>query len=295
MRLRRASLALLLVNGVLAFTAAGQPDSTPPDVDRAGWMLGLGAQADEDDGESFLGTFYVGVGSRTWLTVAAGSSSSPGDRADIEADALLFGVDHRFETVGFTVEVEQWGDSGTLETTDLSASIYFERRRWRMGFGYESRDIEVPFTVTGPLGNTFSRTVDLSADGLSLDASVALADRWHFYLGLQEFDYERNLNVLPRIASLNWLSASTLTLANSFLDHDRWVAIERELGQATLLNVRFAKDRSAVDSSELDTLEAALLFPIGRRFDLELNLGKGRSDAFDTGLYGGLLFMIYGR
>jgi hypothetical protein len=149
--------------------------------------------------------------------------------------------------------------------------------------------------VTGPLGGVFRRTVDVRADALSFDASVALAERWRVYLGLKEFDYERNLSVLPRIASLSWLSASTLTLANSFLDHDRWIEVERALGRATLLNVRFATDLSALDRSELDTLEASLLFPVGRRFDLEVNLGKGRSDLFDTGLYGGVLFMIYGR
>lgn len=293
---RRAPFhSLLAACTALAATAGAQPDSTPPDVDRAGWMLGLGGQVDEDDAESFLGTFYVGVGQRTWLTVSAGSMSSPGDRADIEADALLFGIDHRFETVGFTLEAERWGDSGALETTDLAASVYFDRPRWRIGVGYENRDIEIPFTVTGPLGGTFSRTVGSSADGLSLDASVTLAERWRMYLGLKEYDYERNLNVLPRIASLNWLSASTLTLANSFLDHDQWLAVERTFGQATLLNVRFATDRSAIDGSELDTLEAAVLFPVGRRFDLEVNVGSGRSDLFDTGLYGGLSFLIYGR
>jgi hypothetical protein len=94
---------------------------------------------------------------------------------------------------------------------------------------------------------------------------------------------------------LNLLSASTLTLANSFLDHDRFVAIERELGQATVLSVRLAEDSSAIDGAELDTAEAAVLFPIGRRADLEVNLGRGRSDFFEDGYYGGLSFLIYGR
>jgi hypothetical protein len=31
-----------------------------------------------------------------------------------------------------------------------------------------------------------------------------------------------------------------------------------------------------------------------RRFDLEVNLGHGRADVFDAGLYGGLMFVIYG-
>jgi hypothetical protein len=287
----RWSLAL---SAVLA-PAVGRPQSDPPDIDRAGWMLGLGAQADEHDAHSLLGTSYVAVGARTWLTFAAGQSSSPTDGADIEASTLLIGVDHRFDNVGFTFEVEQWGDSGALETIDYGGSVYFDRERWRIGFGYEQRDIDIPFTLTGPFGGTFRGTANVPADGLSFDLSAAVGERWRLYLGLKEFDYERNLNVVPRIASLNVLSASTLTLANSFLDHDRFVAVERELGQATLLNVRLARDRSAIDGAELDTIEAAVLFPIGRRVDLEVNLGHGASDFFQAGYYGGLLFLIYGR
>ena len=274
--------------------AAGQAPAEPPDDGRAGWMIGLGAQFDEHDAHSVLGTSYVAVGSRTWLTFAAGESNSPAETGDIEASTLLIGVDHRFDKVGFTLEVERWGDSGVLETTDFSGSVYFDRDRWRIGLGYEQRDIDIPFTLTGPLGGTFSRTAELAADGLSLDATVALAERWRLYLGLKEFDYERDLSLVPRIASLNLLSASTLTLANSFLDHDRFFAVERELGQASLLNVRLAQDRSAIDGAGLDTLEAAVLFPIGRRVDLEVNVGHGSSDFFQAGYYGGLLFLIYG-
>jgi hypothetical protein len=261
---------------------------------RGGWMLGLGAQVDEDDGDSLLSTLFVGVGSSTWLTFAAGRSSSPADRADIEADSLSIGIDHKLERVGFTLEADRWGDSGALETEDLGGSVYFDRERWRIGLGYETRDIEVPFTVTGPLGGTLRRSVDVSADSISVDARFAVAEHWQLYLGLAEHDYERNLNVLPRIDNLNLLSTSTLTLANGFLDHERSVAVERELGQA-LLNVRVATDRSAIDDSKFDTVEASVLFPLGSRVDLEVNLGSGRSEFFDSGLYGGLLFLIYGR
>jgi hypothetical protein len=295
MRSRRAAGWPLALTAALAPVAAAQTQSTPPDEDRAGWMLGINAQADEHDANSLYATSYVGVGSRTWLSFAAGKSSSPIEGTDIEADTFLVGVDHRFDKVGFTLEAERWGDSGELETTDYSGSVYFDRDRWRIGFGYEHRSIEIPFTVTGPLGRTFTRTVDLGADGVSFDANVSLAERWRLYLGLEEYDYERDLAVLPRIASLNPLSASTLTLANSFLDHDRFLAVERDVGKATVLSMRLAKDSSAIDGAELDTIEAAVLFPIGRRADLEVNLGHGGSDFFQDGYYGGLLFLIYGR
>jgi len=296
MRSRRALAWPLALVAALAAAAAGYAQSPPP-LDDLGprWMLTLGAQADEHGANSALGTFNVRAGTRTWLTLVSGTSESPSDRADIEADALAIALDHRFDKVGFALEAERWGDSGSLETQDLSASVYFDRERWRVGFGYEQRDIEIPFTVTGPLGNTFRRTVDIGADGISFTARVSLAERWRMYLGLKEYDYERNLAVLPRIASLNWLSASTLTLANSFVDYDRWLSVERTFGRASLLNVRVATDRSAIDDSKLDTIEGSVLFPVGRRLDLEVSLGNGRSDFFDAGVYGGLLLVIYGR
>jgi hypothetical protein len=286
------SWPLAAAASLAAAQAAAQ--SSPTDDARGAWILGLGAEVDEDGGDSALATLYVGVGSSTWLTLVAGQSSSPADRADIEADTLAIGVDHRFEKVGFTLEAERWGDSGALETDDLAGSVYFDRDQWRIGFGFETRDIEIPFTLTGPLGGTLRRTVQVGADTISVDARFALAEHSRLYLGLAEHDYERNLNVLPRIDRLNLLSTSTLTLANSFLDHERYIAFEREFGHVSL-NVRAATDRSAIDDTKFDTLEAAVLFPIGSRVDLEINVGNGRSDLFDAGAYGGLLFLIYGR
>ena len=272
--------------------AAAQPAAAPDDV-KGAWMLGIGAQVDEDSNDGVLGTFNVGVGRTTWLTFAAGRSSSPAERADIEADALVIGVDHRFAKVGFTLEAEEWGDSGALESQDFAGSVYFDRETWRIAFGYETRDIDIPFTVTGPLGNTIQRTVQTGAESYTLDARVALGERWRLYLGLAEYDYERNLRVLPRIDSLNLLSTSTLTLANSFIDHERSIGAEREIGR-TLLSMRFAWDRSAIDDSKFETYDLAVLVPLGARVDLEINVGSGRSEFFDAGYYGGLLLLVYG-
>jgi hypothetical protein len=61
-----------------------------------------------------------------------------------------------------------------------------------------------------------------------------------------------------------------------------------------LLSLRLARDSSAIDGADLDTIEAAVLFPIGGRLDLEVNLGHGASDFFQDGYYGGLSFLIYG-
>lgn len=284
--------SLAVAAALTAGLAAAQPGAAPDDV-KGSWMFGAGAQVDEDSNDSALATFNVGVGRTTWLSFAAGRSSSPADRADIEADTLALGLDHHFPKVGFTLEAEEWGDSGVLETQDLAGSVYFDRESWRIAFGYETRDIDIPFTVTGPLGNTIRRTFHTGADSYSLDARVALGERWKLYLGVAEYDYQRNLNAIPRIDSLNLLSTSALTLANSFVDHERSIGAEREIGRA-LFSMRFATDRSALDDSKFDTYDFAVLVPLGARVDLEVNVGSGRSDFFDAGHYGGLLFLVYG-
>jgi hypothetical protein len=61
------------------------------------------------------------------------------------------------------------------------------------------------------------------------------------------------------------------------------------------LNVSYARDESAIDGAEYETFDASLLFPVGRRIDLEVNLGSGRSDVFGSGRYGGLLLLLYSR
>jgi hypothetical protein len=185
------------------------------------------------------------------------------------------------------------GRLGVLETQDLMGSVYFDRESWRVAFAYETRDIDVPFTVTGPLGNTFQRTLRTGADSYSFDVRVGLGERWRLYLGLAEYDYERNLNALPRIDALNLLSTSTLTLANSFIDHERSIGAEREIGRS-LFSMRFATDRSAIDNSKFESYDLAVLVPLGARVDLEINMGSGRSDFFDAGHYGGLLLLVYG-
>jgi hypothetical protein len=287
-----ARVLLALFVAASSCAAAAQPSASSPAV--RSWMLGVGAQADEDGNESTLAALHWGVAPDSWLSFSAGRSASPADRADVEASTLAIDFDRRFDTVGFTLGAEQWGDSGVLETRDYGGSVYFDNERWRVGVGYQARDIEIPFTVTGPLGGTLQRSASLDAARYSLDVRAALGERWNLYLGIAEHDYERDLAALPRIERFNLLSGSTLTLAQSFIDHERSVGLEREFARV-VLNLRAATDRSAVDGSKLDTIDAALLVPLGRRVDLEVNIGSGRSDLFDAGLYGGLLLLVYGR
>jgi len=71
-----------------------------PDAEASGsWALGLAAQVDQESDDSRLLTFNWGVTPKTWLSFAAGRSSSPADRADVTADTLVASVDQRFDRV----------------------------------------------------------------------------------------------------------------------------------------------------------------------------------------------------
>jgi hypothetical protein len=275
-----------------AASVCAQPDV--PRESRSDWMFGVGAQVDDESNDSLLATFNWGVTDDTWLSFSAGRSSSPADRANIDADTLVAALDHSFGTFGIALELERWGDEDALETNDWRGSVYYEPERFRIGFAYEQRDIDIPFTVVGPFGGRFSRTAELSSDSVGLDLRVRPADSWNVYFAATEYDYDRDLAPLPRIALLNLLSTSTLTLANSFIDHERMIGFDKEIG-SKLVTVTFTTDRSAIDGSKFETFDAALLFPIGRRVDLEVNLGSGRSELADAGVYGGVLLLVYAR
>jgi hypothetical protein len=278
----------------LAGPAAAQ-DARPSIEPTTGtWMLALAAESDENSNDSMLASVNWGVTRATWLSFTTSRSTSSANRADVKADSIVLGVDHRFEKVGIAFEAEDWGDSGVLETRDYRGSLYVDRERFRVAVTYEDRSIDIPFTITGPLGRQFSRNVNVPAHGVAVDARVVPAPLWTIYFSAGEYDFERDLAALPRIAQFNLLSTSTLTLANSFVDQVRMVGMQREFG-AVAFNLSFMRDRSAIDGSILDTTSAAVVFPVGRRFDLDVQVGSGRSDLFGTGLYAGLSFLVYGR
>jgi hypothetical protein len=276
------------LRAALAAAAALQAAEAP-----AEWLFAAAAQLDEESTESVLTTVDWGASDATWLSFAAGQSRASSEGADIRASTLGMGVDHRVGTFGMSLDVERWGDPDSIESFDLDASIYVERGRTHIALERIARDIDVHFTLTGPLGRTFERTAAVDADGIGVSASVEVGERWRVFGSRRDFDYDRNLTLLPRIDRLNLLGASALTLADSFVERMTSLGFEWA-GDEHLLTLYLSRDRSAVDRAQLDGVNAAMLFPVGERLDLELNLGRSRSDALGSGLYGGVLLLYYG-
>jgi hypothetical protein len=286
----RAACLLALVCAASALGAEPEENA----LDGRPWAIGVGFQADDESNDSTLASFNWGLSEATWASFAAGRNRSPERGADIVADNLHAGLEHRFGLFGVAFDVEQWGDADALESADFGASVFVQNERLRVALRLERRAIDVHFTLTGPLGGTFERTAGVDADGTELDLRVQVAERWQLHANAIAYDYSRNLAVLPRIEQLNVLSASALTLANSLIDEQAGFGVEWEARGGRVLTLDYARDRSAVDGSRLESFDVAFLFPVARRMDLELNLGSGRSDLLGSGLYGGFLLLIYG-
>ena len=293
-RLKRLITNLALCQTLLVAGAPVAAQSSASELGERGlWTVGVSTLTD-DESSSHLGvSFDVAAARSTWVSLLAATSRSPRERADISADTVAVGIDHRFGLVGIRAGAERWGDSGAIESTDLLAGVYLRTDRISVALGFEQRDIDLTTTLSGPNDRVFSRTVPLSADGASLDIRLRASDRVQIRFGVEAFDYPPGLALLPRIDALNLLSASTLTLANSFVSDARYLAVDVELG-AKVLSLGLLEDESAIDHSELDSIDAALLIPVGRRFDLEISLGRSNPALFDSGFYAGILLLVYG-
>jgi len=257
------------------------------------WAIGLTLQTDEEQSQSFYTTFNWGVTEETWLFFSAGRSTSPSERADISTTDLIAGVDYSFGLLGVTFEVEQWGEKDEVQSFDYRGSVYLHGDRFSVGLERERRDIDLTFSIVGRFDRLIRRTTELSGDGTGIFFRADLTDWWRVYGSARKYDYSRNLSVLPRLEIFNFLASSTLTLANSFLEDDSRLGLEWRVG-SKLINLSFSRNHSAVDLSELESVNASILFPISYRMDLEVNLGRSSSEFLEASAYGGVLLLIYG-
>jgi hypothetical protein len=287
----------LLMAGVEAVLAQGSETGAENGAknreDARVWIVGLAAQTDEDSSSSIMTSFNLELAEQTWFFAAAGRSSTPENRSDVQADTLELGIEHEFGPVGLSFRAENWGDTGNLTSKDWAGSLFFGNERYRVALEHLHRDIDIDFAVTGPLGDTIYRRAGVDADGAGVALRFSPAPRWQLFASWTKYEYSRRLSLLPRVADLDLLSASTITLANSFSAEYASLGLERSFG-SRLLTIDMNRDRSEIDGARFETINAAFLFPVSYRIDIEFNLGRSDSERYDSGLYGGLMLMIYG-
>src|SRR5690606_37712041 len=120
--------------------------------------------------------------------------------------------------------LQRFGDADALETDDVAVGGYFRRDALRVGLTLERRDVAIPFTIAGPGGRPLAREAEVDADGVALDLEFAVGALWSLAAHAADFDYERDLAIVPRIERLDLLGTSALTLAYGFVDMERSLA-----------------------------------------------------------------------
>jgi hypothetical protein len=283
-------LAALLVS-VLPSTVIAQGGGPTASDDGKVWMLMLAALVDEESYENLFAGFNLGLTGATWLSLSAGRSRAPSTAAQVTAGLFSAGIEHNFGPIGLALATDRWGDTDALETEDWREEVFFANERFRVALLLEQRDIEIYFT--GGILQPGPRQPTMDADGMGLGGRWRATPRWRVYGSWMDYDYPPGVRLIPRVENLNRLSASAATLAYSLVDDFTRIGIERSFG-AKLVNFDLGSDRSAIDGSDLDSVSAGVLWPVGRRMDLEVHLGASRSEGYPSSLFGGLSLIIYG-
>ncbi len=278
---------LLLVS--LSWLQPGLAQEASPDP----WLLSLGVQTGDDGSAGYALGLDWGATERTWLSLYGGLSESPNQLADVTTRTLAANLDQRIGPLGFTLGLESWGEPDEVESRDISGSIYLHGEGYRFALKGERREIDITFTITDLAGNQLRRTVDVTAEGLGAAFSVDVSERWRLSADAIRYDYSRELSVLPRLDVFDFLASSALTLANSFIDTEWGIGLEYD-ASGKAFNLQWRKDRSAVDSSELNSVSVGALLPVAERWDLEFSFGLSDAEDLDRALFGGVYLFFYG-
>lgn len=288
----RLAIGLLVVVATTA-NAQSSSSSLASGADGKPWVLLLSGLTDEDSYEHALGSFHLGLGEATWLSLTAGQSRAPSTETDVRANLVAVGLEHDFGPIGIAVSSERWGDADNLESRDWQSELFFRRERFRVALLHERRAIDIYFSGAGAPMLTDLRRVGIDADGTGISGRWRISPLWQVYGSLMQYDYPRGVRAVPRAERLDLLSTSAVTLAYSFIDRYATLGFERAIG-LKLLNIDFGRDRSTIDGETLRSLSASMLWPIAPRMDFEVTLGGSRAGGFGTSVYGGLTLLIYG-
>ena len=241
-----------------------------------GFVLGIGAAADTEDGRAYSAFGDFGVGEKTWLSATVGRTETDLLFSDFATQFYDVGYDHWFEPVGIRIGASYWGDPDILDSNDLRGSIYYRNDAITLAADYERRDFDFTFESIALQQRI---TAEFSADGWGLTARFKAADRVSLHLGGMRYDYSRNIRINPEIDTLRFLAVSRLSLINSLLDHRLNAGIEFRFGLSSL-DLTVGNWETAVDQSRVNSYSIGFLTPMSDRTDIEIRLSLDDSENF---------------
>lgn len=256
-------------------------------VHAEGFVLGIGATGDSEDGRSVTAFGEIGVGENTWLSATAGRTETDAVVGGFATGFVDAGIDHWFGPLGIRLAGAYWGDSDILDSVDINSSVYFRNNAASLSVDYERRNFDFVFDSVLLQER---RTAEFHADGWGLSARIRFAERFSIHVGGMRYDYSRNIRIQPNIDSLRFLSASRLSLVNSLIDHRLSAGLEIAFGLRSL-DLTIGNWQTAIDGGEVDSFGIGFVTPMTDRTDIEFRLSFddaenfGRSTALSVNLY----------
>jgi len=241
-----------------------------------GYILGIGAAADTEDGRAISAFGDFGIGENTWLSATIGATDTEGIAGGFSTTSTDVGIDHYFNPIGIRISGAYWGDSSILDSDDVRASFYYRDDIASFSADYERRNFDFIFG-TSLLQD--ARKAEFHADGWGMTNRIQLSDRITFRLSGMHYGYSRNIRIQPDIDALRFLSASRLSLMNSLIDYRVNAGVEYRFGLRSV-DVSAGSWKTAVDQSKVNSYTIGFVTPMTDRTDVEFRLSFDDSENF---------------
>ena len=256
-----------------------------------GYIIGIGADADNVDGSAASISGELGVTKTTWLSSAIAKSSIDLPRG-ISIDTVYadIGIDHWFDPFGVRATVAYWGDSDILDSNDFRGSMYWRNDKVSLSTQFEYRDFSFDvFRDDLRPGQDFR----FYATGVGLTGRFALSESVDLNVSGIDYNYSVDLRIDANRPILDFVSVSRLSLINSLIDYRVRAGLGIDVGkQRWSLDV--ATWKGEVDGGKTDSATLRLLTPMGKKSDIEFGLGVDKSREFGSATVFSVYLYFYG-
>lgn len=257
-----------------------------------GYIVGVGAESDTDDGLSGIIAGDFGFTEQTWVSASISKNTvDVPSNLNLDTSSVSAGLDHWFKPIGVRVGLASWGDTEILDSDDVSGSLYWRNEKVSVSADYEFRD----FNFNIPGSDFFlPRTVRFDANGIGLSTRFKLGDSVSLSLSGIDYDYSVNLGLASnRDAIVFLLSSSRLSIINSLIDYRAGFGLALDVGSSNW-SLDYSQRKGAVDGSITRSTTLRFLTPMGKSNDIEFGLGFDDSDTYGSATFFSVFLYFYG-
>ena len=256
-----------------------------------GFIVGGGLEADTEDGLALSAIGDIGLTESTRLSGAiARNTAGLQFQPDLDTWYADLGIDHWWDPVGIRLGLAYWGDTDTLDSTDVRTSVYWRGKSFYIAGDYEYRDFsfQLPATDRFP-----GREIGFDASGIGLTARFDITDTVTFGLSGTDYDYSVNLKLDDNRGLLDLLSFSRLSLINSLVDYRAHATLGLDVGERHW-QVDVGTWKGEVDGGTTRSATVRFLNPLSETADIEFALGMDDSDLYGTVTIFSVFLYFYG-